>query len=88
MCTAAVTALAGTAHQPRRRPLLTALSALLPTPLRLGLRLTARRRPGGRWRGPPQRRSGLTGRVRRPQVTAAADDAESGWRKIDRRVRS
>ncbi|MGJ6968292.1 FtsX-like permease family protein [Streptosporangium sp. G11] len=43
--TATVTALTATAHQPRRRPWLTALSALLPTPLLLGLRLTARR-PG------------------------------------------
>ncbi|MEU0565054.1 FtsX-like permease family protein [Nonomuraea sp. NPDC005983] len=45
MRTATVTALATTAHQPRHRPWLTALSALLPTPLLLGLRLTARR-PG------------------------------------------
>ncbi len=45
MRTATVTALAATAHQPRHRPWLTALSALLPTPLLLGLRLTARR-PG------------------------------------------
>ncbi|WP_182873345.1 ABC transporter permease [Microbispora sp. H10670] len=45
MRTATVTALAAAAHQPRHRPLLTALSALLPTPLLLGLRLTARR-PG------------------------------------------
>ncbi|MEV0146284.1 MULTISPECIES: FtsX-like permease family protein [unclassified Nonomuraea] len=36
------TALAGTARRPRHRPRLTALSALLPTPLLLGLRLTAR----------------------------------------------
>ncbi|MFI6743638.1 FtsX-like permease family protein [Nonomuraea sp. NPDC050451] len=43
--TATVTALSATAHQPRHRPWLTALSALLPTPLLLGLRLTARR-PG------------------------------------------
>ncbi|MER6950952.1 FtsX-like permease family protein [Nonomuraea sp. NPDC000554] len=43
--TATVTALTATAHQPRHRPWLTALSALLPTPLLLGLRLTARR-PG------------------------------------------
>lgn len=43
--TATVTALTATAHQPRHRPGLTALSALLPTPLLLGLRLTARR-PG------------------------------------------
>ncbi|WP_188196845.1 ABC transporter permease [Nonomuraea sp. SYSU D8015] len=43
--TATVTALTATAHQPRHRPRLTALSALLPTPLLLGLRLTARR-PG------------------------------------------
>ncbi|MDF5755067.1 ABC transporter permease [Spongiactinospora sp. TRM90649] len=42
---ATVTALITTAHQPRHRPWLTALSALLPTPLLLGLRLTARR-PG------------------------------------------
>ncbi|MFC4122104.1 ABC transporter permease [Nonomuraea zeae] len=45
MRTATVTALTVTAHQPRHRPWLTALSALLPTPLLLGLRLTARR-PG------------------------------------------
>ncbi|MFI9841931.1 FtsX-like permease family protein [Nonomuraea sp. NPDC051941] len=45
MRTATVTALSATAHQPRHRPWLTALSALLPTPLLLGLRLTARR-PG------------------------------------------
>jgi putative ABC transport system permease protein len=45
MRTATVTALTTTAHQPRHRPWLTALSALLPTPLLLGLRLTARR-PG------------------------------------------
>ncbi|ETK37971.1 FtsX-like permease family protein [Microbispora sp. ATCC PTA-5024] len=43
--TATVDALTVTAHRPRRRPLLTALSALLPAPLLLGLRLTARR-PG------------------------------------------
>lgn len=43
--TATVTALTATAYQPRHRPGLTALSALLPTPLLLGLRLTARR-PG------------------------------------------
>ncbi|TQS29698.1 FtsX-like permease family protein [Microbispora sp. KK1-11] len=43
--TATVTALGGAARRPRHRPLLTALSALLPTPLLLGLRLTARR-PG------------------------------------------
>ncbi|NUP04042.1 MAG: ABC transporter permease [Nonomuraea sp.] len=43
--TATVTALTATAHQPRHRPWLTALSALLPTSLLLGLRLTARR-PG------------------------------------------
>ncbi|MEV0618206.1 FtsX-like permease family protein [Nonomuraea sp. NPDC050404] len=43
--TATVAALADTAHQPRRRPWLTALSAMLPTPFLLGLRLTARR-PG------------------------------------------
>ncbi|GAA4584867.1 hypothetical protein GCM10023194_25890 [Planotetraspora phitsanulokensis] len=43
--TATVTALTVTAHRPRHRPRLTALSALLPTPLLLGLRLTARR-PG------------------------------------------
>ncbi|MEV0380260.1 FtsX-like permease family protein [Nonomuraea sp. NPDC050643] len=43
MRTATVTALTATAHQPRHRPWLTALSALLPTPLLLGLRLTARR---------------------------------------------
>ncbi|GGP05302.1 ABC transporter permease [Nonomuraea glycinis] len=40
--TATVTALTATAHRPRHRPRLTALSALLPTPLLLGLRLTAR----------------------------------------------
>ncbi|WP_169978505.1 FtsX-like permease family protein [Microbispora sp. H10836] len=45
MRAATVTALSATAHQPRHRPWLTALSALLPTPLLLGLRLTARR-PG------------------------------------------
>ncbi|MEU1879019.1 FtsX-like permease family protein [Streptosporangium sp. NPDC020072] len=45
MRTATVTALSATAHQPRRRPWITALSALLPTPLLLGVRLTARR-PG------------------------------------------
>ncbi|MFF4414301.1 FtsX-like permease family protein [Streptosporangium sp. NPDC001559] len=45
MRTATVTALAATAHRPRRRPWITALSALLPTPLLLGVRLTARR-PG------------------------------------------
>ncbi|MEV4575604.1 FtsX-like permease family protein [Nonomuraea jabiensis] len=45
MRTATVTALSATAHQPRHRPWLTALSALLPTPLLLGLRLMARR-PG------------------------------------------
>ncbi|WP_433508581.1 FtsX-like permease family protein [Nonomuraea sp. CA-143628] len=45
MRTATVTALTATAHHPRHRPWLTALSALLPTPLLLGLRLTARR-PG------------------------------------------
>ncbi|MEV4111599.1 FtsX-like permease family protein [Nonomuraea sp. NPDC049695] len=45
MRTATVTALTTTAHRPRHRPWLTALSALLPTPLLLGLRLTARR-PG------------------------------------------
>ncbi|MEU6739781.1 ABC transporter permease [Streptosporangium sandarakinum] len=45
MRTATVTALTTTAHQPRHHPRLTALSALLPTPLLLGLRLTARR-PG------------------------------------------
>jgi putative ABC transport system permease protein len=43
--TATVAALTVTAHRPRHRPWLTALSALLPTPLLLGLRLTARR-PG------------------------------------------
>ncbi|TMR88746.1 ABC transporter permease [Nonomuraea basaltis] len=43
--TATVAALADAAHRPRRRPWLTALSALLPTPFLLGLRLTARR-PG------------------------------------------
>ncbi|MFF4986244.1 FtsX-like permease family protein [Streptosporangium saharense] len=45
MRTATVTALTATARQPRHRPWLTALSAPLPTPLLLGLRLTARR-PG------------------------------------------
>ncbi|NUW44147.1 FtsX-like permease family protein [Nonomuraea rhodomycinica] len=45
MRTATVRALSAPAHQPRHRPWLTALSALLPTPLLLGLRLTARR-PG------------------------------------------
>ncbi|WP_431914583.1 FtsX-like permease family protein [Nonomuraea jabiensis] len=45
MRTATVTALSATAHQPRHRPWVIALSALLPTPLLLGLRLTARR-PG------------------------------------------
>ncbi|MEV4382599.1 FtsX-like permease family protein [Streptosporangium sp. NPDC049644] len=43
--TATVTALTATARRPHHRPWLTALSALLPTPLLLGLRLTARR-PG------------------------------------------
>ncbi|MFI7231580.1 FtsX-like permease family protein [Nonomuraea angiospora] len=43
--TATVTALSATAHQPRHRPWLTTISALLPTPLLLGLRLMARR-PG------------------------------------------
>ncbi|MGW0482708.1 FtsX-like permease family protein [Nonomuraea sp. NPDC003214] len=43
--TATVTALTSTLHEPRHRPRLTALTALLPTPLLLGLRLTARR-PG------------------------------------------
>ncbi|MEW2353582.1 FtsX-like permease family protein [Spirillospora sp. NPDC029432] len=43
--TATVTALAGTARRPRRRPWLNGLSALLPIPLLLGLRLIARR-PG------------------------------------------
>lgn len=43
--TATVTALTVTTYRPRHRPWLTALSALLPTPLLLGLRLTARR-PG------------------------------------------
>ncbi|SEF98559.1 putative ABC transport system permease protein [Nonomuraea solani] len=43
--TATVTALTATAHRPRHRPWLVALSAMLPTPLLLGLRLTARR-PG------------------------------------------
>ncbi|MEU1390620.1 MULTISPECIES: FtsX-like permease family protein [unclassified Nonomuraea] len=45
MRTATVTALSATARPPRHRPRITALSALLPTPLLLGLRLTARR-PG------------------------------------------
>ncbi|GAA0997895.1 hypothetical protein GCM10009555_096230 [Acrocarpospora macrocephala] len=45
MRTATVTAQSATAYQPRHRPWLTALSALLPTPLLLGVRLTARR-PG------------------------------------------
>ncbi|MBC6457487.1 FtsX-like permease family protein [Actinomadura sp. HBU206391] len=40
-----ISALADTAHRPQHRPLLTRLSALLPTPLLLGLRLIARR-PG------------------------------------------
>lgn len=43
--TATVTALSASAYRPRHRPWLTALSALLPTPFLLGLRLTARR-PG------------------------------------------
>jgi putative ABC transport system permease protein len=43
--TATVPALAGIAHRPRRRALSTPLSARLPTPLMLGLRLIARR-PG------------------------------------------
>lgn len=43
--TATVTALTSPAQYPRHRPWLTTLSALLPTPLLLGLRLTARR-PG------------------------------------------
>ncbi|MEU7880294.1 FtsX-like permease family protein [Microbispora bryophytorum] len=43
--TATVTALGGAARRPRHHPLLTALSGLLPAPLLLGLRLTARR-PG------------------------------------------
>jgi putative ABC transport system permease protein len=43
--TATVTALADSAHQPKRRPWLNGLSAFLPTPLLLGLRLIARR-PG------------------------------------------
>ncbi|MEV4569101.1 FtsX-like permease family protein [Nonomuraea sp. NPDC049419] len=43
--TATVTALGAGVRRPRHRPWLTALSALLPTPLLLGLRLTARR-PG------------------------------------------
>ncbi|GIH27822.1 hypothetical protein Aph01nite_61320 [Acrocarpospora phusangensis] len=43
MRTATVSALSAGAYQPRHRPWLTALSALLPTPLLLGLRLTARR---------------------------------------------
>jgi putative ABC transport system permease protein len=43
--TETVTALADTVHRPRRRGLLTRLSALLPTSLLLGLRLIARR-PG------------------------------------------
>ncbi|GLW10852.1 hypothetical protein Misp01_59800 [Microtetraspora sp. NBRC 13810] len=43
--TATVSALAGTTRRPRHRPWLTALSALLPTPLLLGVRLIARR-PG------------------------------------------
>jgi putative ABC transport system permease protein len=41
--TATIPALADTAHRPRHRARLTTLSALLPTPLLLGLRLTARR---------------------------------------------
>jgi putative ABC transport system permease protein len=43
--TATVAALTSTAQHPRHRPWLTSLSALLPTPLLLGVRLTARR-PG------------------------------------------
>ncbi|MFD9944685.1 FtsX-like permease family protein [Nonomuraea sp. NPDC059023] len=43
--TATVAALAEAVHRPRHRPRLTALSALLPTPFLLGLRLIARR-PG------------------------------------------
>ncbi|MCK2222050.1 ABC transporter permease (plasmid) [Actinomadura sp. ATCC 31491] len=43
--TATVSALSAAPRSPRHRPWLTALSALLPTPLLLGLRLTARR-PG------------------------------------------
>ncbi|XVQ11974.1 FtsX-like permease family protein [Spirillospora sp. CA-255316] len=43
--TGTVSALADTAHQPKRRGWLNSLSALLPTPLLLGLRLIARR-PG------------------------------------------
>jgi putative ABC transport system permease protein len=43
--TETVAALADTAHRPQHRARLTRLSALLPTPLLLGLRLTARR-PG------------------------------------------
>ncbi|MFC4114071.1 ABC transporter permease [Nonomuraea zeae] len=43
--TTTVAALADTDHRARRRPWLTTLSALLPTPFLLGLRLTARR-PG------------------------------------------
>jgi putative ABC transport system permease protein len=43
--TATIPALADTAHRPQHRARLTTLSALLPTPLLLGLRLTARR-PG------------------------------------------
>lgn len=43
--TATVTALTSPAQYPRHRPLLTTLSALLPTSLLVGLRLTARR-PG------------------------------------------
>ncbi|MFI6908217.1 FtsX-like permease family protein [Nonomuraea sp. NPDC050394] len=43
--TATIAALSETVHRPRHRPRLTALSALLPTPFLLGLRLTARR-PG------------------------------------------
>lgn len=43
--TETVTALADTAHQPQHRAHLTRVSALLPTPLLLGLRLIARR-PG------------------------------------------
>ncbi|MFI6481566.1 FtsX-like permease family protein [Nonomuraea sp. NPDC050663] len=45
MRTATATALSASASPPRHRPWLTAVSALLPTPLLLGLRLTARR-PG------------------------------------------
>ena len=45
LSTGTISALADTAYRPQHRPLVTRLSALLPTPLLLGLRLIARR-PG------------------------------------------